>query len=54
MSQFKRYIRSSSGNGSRDVAFLQNDTSHTASTENVSTKPLLECQCPHVVRCVEN
>ena len=35
VSELKRYVKSSSGNGSRDVAVFQNDTSHTASTENV-------------------
>ena len=29
-SELKHYIKSSSGNGSGDVAVLQNDTSHTA------------------------
>ena len=37
ISELKRYVKSSSGNGSRDVAVLQNDTSHTASTENVTS-----------------
>ena len=37
VSELKHYVKSSSGNGSRDVAVLQNDTSHTASTENVTS-----------------
>ena len=41
MLELKRYIKSSSGIGSRDVAVFQNDTSHTASTENINgIKPL--------------
>ena len=35
VSELKRYVKSSSGNGSRDVAVFQNDTSHTASTTNI-------------------
>ena len=35
VSELKRYVKSSSGDGSRDVVILQNDTSHTASTESV-------------------
>ena len=40
VSGLKRYVKSSSGNGSRDVAIavLQNDTSHTASTKNVNAR----------------
>ena len=34
VSDLKRYVKISSGNGSRDVAVLQNDTSYTALTEN--------------------
>ena len=37
ISELKRYVKSSSGNGSRDVAVLQNNTSHTASTKNVTS-----------------
>ena len=37
LSKLKRYVKISSGNGSRDVAVLQNDTSHTASTKNVTS-----------------
>ena len=37
VSELKRYVKSSSGNGSRDAAVLQNDTSYTASTENVTS-----------------
>ena len=36
VSELKCYVKSSSGNGSRDVA-VQNDTSHTASIENVTS-----------------
>ena len=35
VSELRCYIKSSSGNSSRDVVILQNDASHTASTENV-------------------
>ena len=38
VSELKRYVKSSSGNGSGDVAVLQNDTLHTASTENNMSK----------------
>ena len=39
VSELKRYVKSSSGNGSRDVAsaVLQNDTTRTASTEIVTS-----------------
>ena len=37
ISELKRYVKSSSGNGSTDVAILQNGTSHTASTENITS-----------------
>ena len=37
VSELKRYVKSSSGNGRKDVAVLQNDTSHTASIENVTS-----------------
>ena len=37
LSELKHYIKSSSGNGSRDVVVFQNDTSHTASTENFTS-----------------
>ena len=57
VSELKRYVKSSSGNGGRDVAVFQNDTSHTALTENVTSHMVsnpTECQCPHVVRCAKN
>ena len=57
MSGLKRYVKSSSGNGSRDVAIavLQNDTSHTASTENVDARHAwYQIPAPRVVRRVEN
>ena len=34
VSELKHYVKSSSGNGSRDVSVLQNNTSHTVSTKN--------------------
>ena len=37
VSELKCYVKSSSGNGSRDVAILQNNTSHTTSTKNVTS-----------------
>ena len=39
VSELKCYVKSSSGNGSRDVAsaVLQNDTTRTASTEIVTS-----------------
>ena len=39
VSELKRYVKSSSGNGSRDVTsgVPQNDTSHTALTKNVTS-----------------
>ena len=59
MSELKRYVKSSSGNGSRDVAVLQNDTSYTATalTENVTSHMVPNptgYQCPHAVRHAEN
>ena len=50
VSELKHYVKSSSGNGSGDVTVLQNNTSHTASTENITYQTPTECQCPHVVR----
>ena len=36
VSELKHYVKSSSGNGSKDVAVLQNDALYTASTKNVT------------------
>ena len=57
VSELKHYVKSSSGNGSRDVAVFQNDTSHTASTENITSQwyqTPTECQHPHIVRRAKN
>ena len=57
VSELKRYVKSSSGNGSRDVAVFQNDTSHTASTKtshHIWYQTPTECQHPHVVRHAKN
>ena len=60
LSELKRYKKSSSDNGSIDVAVLQNDTSHTASTENVTSHMVPNQACtkppqrPNVVRHAEN
>ena len=54
VSELKHYVKSSSGNGSRDVAIFQNDTSHTASTENVRYQTPTKCQRPHLVRRAKN
>ena len=55
--ELKRYVKSNSGNGSRDVAVLQNDTLHTASTK-ISHRTWYQtptkCQFPHIVRHAEN
>ena len=56
VSELKRYVKRSSDNGSRDVSVLQNDTSHTASTKNITSHMVptpTECQCPHIVRRAE-
>ena len=53
VSELKRYIKSSSSNGSRDVAVLQNNALYTASTKNVTYtwyQTPTECQRSHVVR----
>ena len=44
VSELKRYVKSSSSNGSRDVAVLQKDTSHPAA---VSTKNVISHMVPN-------
>ena len=51
MLELKYLVKSSSGNGSRVVAVLQNHMSHTASTENDTSHMVPNPHCIPVLSC---